>query len=348
MSSGMRVLILASAVGRFGEGSTGGVSRYAAAMADALDTLGVGSELLVPEGSGVPEGIPAREIPGSFQLSSATADRAEHPVPAHSVLSGMLETAWAARSEYDRIVNLNHDYLPVFSTQFFGGKLFHIPNLVSSDRATDALISRVYSTHPQSFAAISEFQRERLGLAGALVLLFGMQPSSPGQTGQDYLCWSGRITPEKGLEAAAELARRSGLRLVVAGHVENETYFGPIKAEYGNTIDYRGFLKLADLKQVISGARAMLQTQNWEEALGLATIEAVSVGTPVIAYDRGANREIVRVGVNGYVVRHGDVEAALQAVQRAGEIQRDALIADFDARFSVQAFAQRLAEWLKL
>ena len=83
-----RVLILASAVGKFGDGSTGGVSRYATAMVDALGQAGVSAELLVPEGSAVPDEYVAQQVPGAFQLSAATADRAEHPVPRNSVLAG--------------------------------------------------------------------------------------------------------------------------------------------------------------------------------------------------------------------------------------------------------------------
>ncbi len=348
MMCGNRVLILASAVGKFGDGSTGGVSRYAAAMVDALAGLGVSSELLVPESSDVPDGVVAQKIPGAFQLSAATADRTEHPVPQNSVLAGMLDAAWTRKGEFDRIVNLNHDYLPVFSTGYFGGKLFHLPNLVTSDSATDDLIRKKFAEHAPCFAAISGFQRDRLGLAGAPVLSFGMSRSQELARKGDYLCWSGRITPEKGLETAAEVARRSGLPLVVAGHVENEDYFRAIRDEYAGHMEYRGYLRLAELTQVIAGAHALLQTQNWEEALGLSTIEAIAAGTPVIAYNRGANSEIVREGINGYVVSHGDVEAAVDGVRRTSRIKPEALWDDFDARFSLETFAQRLAAWLKL
>lgn len=348
MTTAKRVLILSSAVGRFGEGSTGGVSRYAEAMVKALESLGVAAELLVPEGSQVPEGIATQHVKGAFQLSAATAERDQHPVPANSVLAAMLQKAWAQRDKFDRIINLNHDYLPVYSTDFFDGKLVHIPNLITSDAATDELIRQTYAKHPGAFAAISSFQRDRLDLGKAPVLLFGMNRLQHQVMKESYLCWSGRITPEKGLETAAEIARRSRLRLVVAGHVENKEYFAAIEEEFGEAIEHRGYLKLDDLTAMISGARALLQTQNWEEALGLSTIEAIAAGTPVIAYNRGANSEIVRDGVNGYVVEHGDLEAAIQAVARAGRIERDRLAADFDERFSLHMFAQRLAAWLEL
>ncbi|MEM7427493.1 MAG: glycosyltransferase [Pseudomonadota bacterium] len=346
MGAPLRILILSSAVGRFGEGPTGGVSRYAAGMAEALGEQGMFPVVLVPEGSEVPPGIEFVEASGNFQLSAATADRNEHPVPAESVLARMLDIAWSERENFDRIVNLNHDYLPVFSTAYFDGKLYHLPNLVTSDAATDALIRARCSEFPSQFAAVSAFQRGRLGLPDVPVLSFGMRRQKGAVERGQYLCWSGRITPEKGLDAAAEVARQVGLPLVVAGHVESEEYFAAIRNEYDDLIDYRGFLKLLDLSRIISSAQAMLQTQNWEEALGLSTIEAIATGTPVVAYDRGANREIVRDGVNGFVVEHGNVAAAAEAVRQAGGISRQEILADFDLRFSLRSFARRLMDWL--
>lgn len=344
----MRILILASAVGRFGDGATGGVSRYAEAMVEALSGAGHTCRLLVPEGSALPPGIEAWQVPGTFQASAAIAEREIHPVPANSVLAAMLDRAHAQRGNFDRIINLNHDYLPVFATGLFAGKLWHIPNLTSSDAATDQLIVQRFAEYPERFAAISNFQAARLGLAGAPVLWFGMaaQPTGTSPGDDAPIFWSGRITPEKGLEAAAAIAAKAGRKLVVAGHIENQDYYAEVLKGYGETIDHRGFLSIGELLKLCSEACATLQTQSWEEALGLTTIEALAAGTPVIAFDRGANSEIIQGGVNGFLIATGDIEGAAQAISTVDQVDRQRMAADFQQRFSPQAFQSRLLKWL--
>lgn len=344
----MKILILASAVGRFGDGVTGGVSRYALGMVEALKAADHQTLVLVPEGSAMPPGVEAEPIAGAFQASAATAERQMHPLPPHSVLAGMLDWATRARNQFDRIINLNHDYLPVFGTGLFGGKLWHIPNLTSSDAATDHLIAQRFAEFPERFAAISHFQAGKLGLEGAPVLWFGMpaQTATPEPPADAPIFWSGRITPEKGLEAAASIAAAAGRKLTVAGHVENADYFARVMARHGDTIDHRGFLSISDLLALCACSCATLQTQSWEEALGLTTIEALAAGTPVIAFDRGANAEIIRDGVNGFLIEAGDLEGAAKAVSRLEVLDQERMAVDFQERFSVGAFQTRLLEWL--
>ncbi len=345
----MRILILASAVGRFGDGVTGGVSRYATAMMEALKAADHSVLLLVPEGSDMPPGLKAEQLPGSFQASAAIADREVHPLPAGSVLTAMLDWAYENSHQFDRIINLNHDYLPVFATGLYDGKLLHIPNLTSSDAATDQLIAQRYSEYPDRFAAISAFQAGKLGLSGAPVLWFGMasQPAWLQPQHDAPIFWSGRITPEKGLDAAAAIAAKAGRTLTVAGHIENPDYFASVLERFGDVVDHQGFLPLAELQTLCSEACATLQTQSWEEALGLTTIEALAAGTPVIAFDRGANAEIIKDGVNGFLIAPGDLEGAAAAMDRLGELDLQAMAEDFQERFSIGAFQTRLLEWIR-
>ncbi len=347
MANTLRILILASAVGRFGDGATGGVSRYAIGMVDALKVAGHAPLLLVPEGSEVPLGVEAQQIGGSFQASAAIEERQVHPVPANSVLAAMLDRAYHEREQFDRIINLNHDYLPVFATPMFEGKLWHIPNLTSSDVATDQMITQRFSEHPGSFAAISHFQASKLGLTGAPVLWFGMpaQPPAPAPAPNAPIFWSGRITPEKGLEAAATIAAKADRKLTVAGHIENQGYFEQVMQSHRETIDHRGYLDIGDLLNLCAESCATLQTQSWEEALGLTTIEALAAGTPVIAFDRGANSEIIQDGVNGFLISAGDLDGAAQAVSQIAEVDQQRMAVDFQQRFSVGAFQSRLLKW---
>jgi len=91
--------------------------------------------------------------------------------------------------------------------------------------------------------------------------------------------------------------------------------------------------------------RATLQTQSWEEALGLTTIEALAAGTPVIAFDRGANSEIIQDGVNGFLIAAGDLDGAARAVSQIAAVDQQRMAVDFQQRFSVGAFQSRLLKW---
>src|ERR1700739_4582907 len=83
------------------------------------------------------------------------------------------------------------------------------------------------------------------------------------------------------------------------------------------------------------GAAALLMPVEWEEPFGIVMAEALACGTPVIGFPRGSVPEIVRDGVNGFVVH--DVAGAVAAVARLGEIDRRAVRADCEARFSDHA-----------
>jgi glycosyltransferase involved in cell wall biosynthesis len=89
---------------------------------------------------------------------------------------------------------------------------------------------------------------------------------------------------------------------------------------------------------LLRGARALVFPIDWEEPFGMVMIEAFACGTPVVAFRRGAVPEVVEDGVSGFVV--DDVEGAVRAVQRLGELDRARCRAEFDARFTAPRMAR--------
>lgn len=138
--------------------------------------------------------------------------------------------------------------------------------------------------------------------------------------------WIGRMIPEKGVDDAIKVAKLTGFKFEIAGAPNGgaeETFFNQkIKPNFGGNISYRGHLKGRDRIKFYN-SRAMIFPMKWEEAFGLTIIEAMSCGTPVIAYNRGAVSEIIEDGVTGYVVEKDNVNGLVCAMKKINRMPED-------------------------
>lgn len=153
---------------------------------------------------------------------------------------------------------------------------------------------------------------------------------------QNYLMQLARINPDKGQHIAIEVARRVGLPLVLAGKLDPDTrsqeYFAAeIEPHIGDQVRWIPNVAGDEKKDLLANARAMLFPIAWEEPFGLAMVEAMASGTPVIAFARGAARELVVPGVTGFLCSTADEMADL--VSRSGEIDADRCRASVIERF---------------
>jgi glycosyltransferase involved in cell wall biosynthesis len=149
-----------------------------------------------------------------------------------------------------------------------------------------------------------------------------------------YLLFFGRIHPDKGAREAIDVARRVGIKLVLAGIIQDQDYFDAEVAPHidGTTVDYIGSVGPDRRADVLGGALALMHLINFDEPFGLSVIESMACGTPVIAFGRGSMPEIIRHGETGYMVE--DVEGAIKAVASVGSIDRFACRADVEKRFT--------------
>jgi len=169
----------------------------------------------------------------------------------------------------------------------------------------------------------------------------GLKALNPAAAGP-YLAFLGRVSPEKGLDRAIEVARRAALRLRIAAKVdrEDERYFRNriVPMLDDSEIQFSGEVGEGDKPGFLGNAGALLFLIDWPEPFGLAMIEAMSCGTPVIAARRGAVPEIVEDGVTGFIV--DSIDEAVAAVPRALALDRRRVRARFEERFSAERMAR--------
>ena len=152
------------------------------------------------------------------------------------------------------------------------------------------------------------------------------------------LVFLGRLAPFKGAHHAIAIARAAGRRLVIAGPREPNDggYFeSEIAPALSGTIAWVGEVNDAEKNAALGAAAALLMPIEWEEPFGIVMAEALACGTPVIGFGRGSVPEVVRHGLNGFVV--STVAEAVRAVSSLGTIDRRVVRADCEARFSDHA-----------
>ncbi len=162
-----------------------------------------------------------------------------------------------------------------------------------------------------------------------------------------YLLFVGRITPEKGLDHAVELARRTRIPLMVVGKViddkEIETYQSVVEpAERAGIARFLGEVGPPARDELFADALATVMLGEWPEPFGLVAVESLASGTPLIARRAGALPEIVRHGVDGFVV--DDVEAAVEAIAELGGLDRARMRAEALSRFSAERMVDEYEE----
>lgn len=168
-----------------------------------------------------------------------------------------------------------------------------------------------------------------------------------GDGSGDYLLFLGRMSPDKGVHEAIEVARQAGAPLRIAAKLrsrEERRYFdSAIEPLLGAEIQYVGEVGGSEKLELLGGARALLNPLQWDEPFGLCMIEALACGTPVITAPRGSAPEIVQHGITGFCCR-GTAEMAA-AVEWVGRLDR----ADCRAAVANGFSAQRMvAEHLTL
>ncbi|HET9836411.1 MAG TPA: glycosyltransferase family 4 protein [Rhodanobacteraceae bacterium] len=229
-----------------------------------------------------------------------------------------------------------HRYLPPHLTTLHGRLDFDPPQF--------------YARYPDSpLVSISEAQRKPWPQAAWLRTIHHGLPldllhAGPGDGG--YLAFIGRLSPEKRVDRAIEIARRAGLPLKIAAKID-EADAAYVAQSVRPLLEQAGvqFLGEADEWQkqaLLAHAVALLFPIDWPEPFGLVMIEALACGTPVIAYAQGSVTEIIEHGRSGFLV--DSIPAAVSAVRRVHEISRNECRRVFEQRFTAERMAADYVE----
>ena len=159
----------------------------------------------------------------------------------------------------------------------------------------------------------------------------------------DYLAFLGRISPEKRLDRAIEIARLAGRRLKVAAKIypEEQGYFAqviePLLKESRSFVEFVGEVGGREKDEFLGNASALLFPIDWAEPFGLVMIESLACGTPVVAWRNGSVPEVIEDGVTGFIVE--DVAQAVRAVGDVAGLCRAACRKAFEQRFDASRMA---------
>ena len=313
----------------------GGTERVVAYLTDALVELSHDVTLFASADTVTK----ARLVPGRDEAIRLDASPLKSDLAAHlAMLYGVRSRA----AEFDII----HFHLDPIQFPFFE---HHAQQTVTTlhgrlDMKDLPEVYRRWNNYP--LVSISDAQRKPLPSARWVATVHHgiparlLEPSS-GQAG--YLAFLGRISPEKRPDRAIRIAQRTGTPLRIAAKVDpaDTLYFHrhiePMLSD--PLVTFVGEVPDIQKAALLGGAAALLFPIDWPEPFGLAMIEAMACGTPVIAWDHGSVREIVDDGETGFVVSSED--EAVQAVKRIPAIDRRKVRAVFERRFSSTTMANR-------
>jgi glycosyltransferase involved in cell wall biosynthesis len=311
----------------------GGTERIVSYLTDELVELGHDVTLFA-SGDSVTKAKLAAGWPHALRLEPSMQDY----VAPHVVL---LETLARRAEEFD-IIHLHVDYLGYPLLQRTG-----VPFMATLHGRLDLPeLKRIYQLFGEvPVVSISDSQREPLPEANFVDTVYhglpkDLLPMAAGEGG--YLAFIGRISPEKAPDAAIRIAGRAGIKIKIAAKVDRvdreyfEKHIEPLLAQ--PHVEFIGEINEEQKADFLGNAAGLLFPIAWREPFGLAMIEAMSCGTPVIAMRNGSVPEVIDQGVTGFIVQSED--EAVAAVARLRSLSRTEIRRTFEQRFT----ARRMAE----
>jgi len=283
----------------------------------------------------------ARLIPGCFRslrLDEQCSDKLAYHI-------GMLDDVMRKAAEFD-IMHFHIDYLHFPLSRYCG-----LPSVTTLHGRLDLpdLIPLYRRFRGIPLISISFAQRNPLPWVNWIGNVYhglpaDLHPFHPEQG--NYLAFLGRISPEKRVDRAIEIALRSGMHLKIAAKidpVDREYYESEIKPLLRQPhVEFVGEITEKQKADFLGNAYAYLFPIDWPEPFGLTMIEAMACGTPTIAFNCGSVPEVMVDGVTGFIVN--DIEGAVKAVEETVSLDRAACRSSYEQRFTDSRMAEQYLE----
>jgi glycosyltransferase involved in cell wall biosynthesis len=243
--------------------------------------------------------------------------------------------AFEHAAEFD-LIHSHYDFMALSYT-----RLVKTPVLTTIHGFSSPVIMPVYEKYRDGyFVSISDSDRAP-GLNYVATVYNGIDlslyPLRPGSG--EHLIFLGRIHPDKGVHLAIEVARLSGLPLLIAGIIQDGAYFREqIAPHLDEKIRYIGPVDVAGKNELFARALALLHLNTIPERFGLVLAEANAAGVPVIAMDLGSCREVIEHGQTGFLVN--DVQGAVEGLREVSAINGRLCRARVEQHFSVQSMVR--------
>ncbi len=215
------------------------------------------------------------------------------------------------------------------------------------------VVTTVHGPFTQPLASLYEAVGERIGIIAISEHQRSTGPTVPvdtvihhgievdkypiGNGDGDFVLFLGRMSADKGVHRAIDVARAAGKQIVIAAKMwepdEHRYFHEVVEPMLGDDAIYVGPVGGQRKADLLAGAEALINPIMWPEPFGLVMIEALAAGTPVLAFPQGAAPEIVDHGVTGYLSE--DEGGMIEHLTHIGDLDRAACRRAAENRFSV-------------
>jgi len=298
--------------------------------------------------------------PNIIRVETSPYPTREHPDENREWEKKQLFTVLNRQHDFD-VIHLNYE--PIVCRFDADGTFvnlldsFEVPVVLTFHNTTDISENVAYykntpTLHRHTMVFVSENQRRPLAFFPKTQVIYNALPIEdfPLETQKEnYLLFLGRITSSKGLLEAIAVAKKTNIPLFIVAKVDpvdRDYYEKEIKPRIdGKLIHYLGEADFPGKVAYLKKAHCLLFPILWEEPFGLVMIEALACGTPVIAFRRGSVPEIIKDGVNGFIVDNVDEMAG--AVEKIKQISPANCRSSVIKRFSVERMVNEYEDLFK-
>ncbi len=233
--------------------------------------------------------------------------------------------AYAHYKKFDIIHTVTHDILANYSALFSS-----MPTVISFHGHYEMLgpdfldwlkfMKKYDKPDNATLVSVSKYIQKEYGKYVDTKLIYNAietEKFTPKYKKENYVAWLGRIDYHKGLDFALDFSEKYKIPLKIGARIDDPyTWKNLEKRIDGKLIQYIGHLNEKQKNKLLANAKVFLMTSRYKEAFGRVTAESLACGTPVIAFNKGANPELVINGKTGYLIKENDLTGAKKAYDK--------------------------------